>query len=77
MVAVALGLVTFGCYSCLEARWRKTEPRLETTPSASTRSKASTSPSSGATAPAPRPPPRCWPPPPPSASSWPSCRRPR
>jgi hypothetical protein len=26
LVAVALGLVTFGCYSCFEARWRKTEP---------------------------------------------------
>jgi hypothetical protein len=26
LVAVALGLVTFGVYSCFEARWRKTEP---------------------------------------------------
>ncbi|WP_308016282.1 DUF1206 domain-containing protein [Nonomuraea aurantiaca] len=26
LVAVALGLVTFGCYSWFEARWRKTEP---------------------------------------------------
>ncbi|MEU8149606.1 DUF1206 domain-containing protein [Nonomuraea sp. NPDC048901] len=26
LVVVALGLVTFGCYSWFEARWRKTEP---------------------------------------------------
>jgi hypothetical protein len=26
LVAVALGLVTFGVYSCCEARWRKVQP---------------------------------------------------